>query len=168
MDVLDAFEFARRAEHLSGELSSEDLANFRSFLADAPVTVRYELTGVPKVMNLPGLHAKIHVEAAVPCPHCLEPVPYEDDIEITFAFVKSEAEADRLPIDEDEPGVDVVVGSKKLSIAALLEEELILSIPNIAHEDCDDEADYEYKTPETEAEKRPNPFAALASLKKAS
>ena len=62
-----------------------------------------------------------------------------------------------LPIDEDEPGVDVVVGSKKLSIAALLEEELILSIPNIAHEDCDDEADYEDKTPETEEEKRRRP-----------
>ena len=68
MDVLDVFEFARRAEHLSGELSPEHLPNFRSFLADAPVSVRYELTGVPKVMNLPGLHATIHVEAAVPCP----------------------------------------------------------------------------------------------------
>lgn len=166
METLDVFDFARREGTLTGELSAADLPNFRAFLAEDPKVVRFELTGVPEVMHLPGLAAKIHVEAAVPCPHCLEPVPYEDDIEITFAFVKSEAEADRLPIDEDEPGVDVVVGSKKLAIAALLEEELILSVPNIAHEDCDDEADYEDHTPETPEEKRPNPFAALAALKK--
>lgn len=168
MDVLDVFEFARRAQEKTGSLTTEELPNFRSFLAADPVSVHYELKGIPQVMNLPGIAAKIHVEAAVTCPHCLEPVPYEDDIEIIFAFVKSEAEADALPIDEDEPGVDVVVGSKKLSIAALLEEELILSLPNLAHEDCDAEADYEDKTPETEEEKRPNPFAALASLKKSS
>lgn len=164
MQLIDVFELARTEGHIEGTIPLSDMPGFHTYLADGNAEIRYELTGVPEVMKLPGAVARIVVKASVPCTHCLEAVPFEDEIDVTFAFVKSEEEADKLPVDEDEEGVEVVVGSKKTNVAALIEEELILSLPVLTHEDCEDEALAAQEDDEPREEKA-NPFAVLADLK---
>ena len=165
MQTIDVFELARKEAHIEGAIPIEAMPGFHSYLADGDVEVSYELTGLREVMKLPGAHARIRVKASVPCTHCLEAVPYEDVIEVTFAFVQSEEEADKLPVDEDEEGVEVVIGGRQTNPAALIEEELILSLPVLAHEACDAAADEAARAPEPEPLEKPNPFAALAALK---
>src|SRR5579859_2605344 len=111
--------------------------------------------------------------------------PYSQpfNVDATYRIVNTEAEAEEFPLDEDE--VEVIVGSNHFDLVDLIEEELLLSLPLVPkHEVCPevhesllsgadgtegegedaalDEAD-EGAEPE-----RPNPFAALESLKRGS
>jgi uncharacterized protein len=91
-----------------------------------------------------------------------------------FRFVRTEAEAARLDEDSDD---DVLVLEPRLDLAELLEDEFILALPIVPmHDSCPQPL----LTPAqpglrpgvaaqdanaTQAE-RPNPFAALAALRK--
>lgn len=74
--------------------------------------------------------------------------------------VRSEADADAAPLDDDE--ADVIVGSRSFDLITQIEDELLLALPvSPRHAVCPDEMLPE----ETEAEKKPSPFAVLANLK---
>ena len=99
------------------------------------------------------------------CARCYEPVVYSIERELTFRFTKTEAEANALPLDEEGDDEEVIVGSRTLSVADWVQEEAILSLPAMpVHEDC--EMDCEPDPEEVVMSEKPNPFAALAALKK--
>jgi uncharacterized protein len=74
--------------------------------------------------------------------------------------VRSEAEADAAPLDDDE--ADVIVGSRTFDLITQIEDELLLALPvSPRHAVCP-----EAILPEdVEPEKEPSPFAVLANLK---
>ena len=65
---------------------------------------------------------------------------------------------------DDEEDEDVLVGSRNFDLEKWVEEEAILALPRmVVHDACEARmGDGE----EPQEEKRPNPFAALAALKK--
>ena len=91
----------------------------------------------------------------------MQPVEAERD----FLFVADEATAEAL--DEDSEA-DVLVISRDFDALSLVEDELILALPLVPrHDNCpqslpDSAVDAAFE----QASERPNPFAALAALKK--
>jgi uncharacterized protein len=109
--------------------------------------------------------AQAHV--ALTCQRCLKAVEEHVDIDRWIRFVDTEAEAAALDADSDD---DVLALPRHLDARELIEDEILLALPLVPrHEVCPEPLahvdDIDESAAEEEAE-RPNPFAALAALKR--
>ena len=134
--------------------------------ADANTPFSWHLQGLVREEATAGqlprqrLFVDLEVEGAVwlQCQRCLkayeQPLPVRTRLEV----MRSEAEADAAPLDDDE--ADVIVGSRHFDLITQIEDELLLALPvSPRHAVCPDEVLPE----EAEAEKKPSPFAAFKS-----
>ena len=104
------------------------------------------------------------VDLPMQCQRCLKPVLTPVVAERSFRFVADEATAATL---DDEAEEDILVLSRDFDALALVEDELIMALPLVPrHEVCPQALTMAVSDPEVDAQARPNPFAALASLKK--
>ncbi|MFG6415775.1 YceD family protein [Roseateles sp. DC23W] len=173
-EKLDVAVFAREDGSLEGEWPAVTLQRLADSAApEAPASgwpaLRWSLRG--EIRQPKGgkaqtwLHLRCHAEVALTCQRCLKPVTEALDIDRWIRFVESEAEAEALDADSED---DVLALPRHLDARELIEDELLLALPLVprhetcpeplAHVDDDEEADAELE--------RPNPFAALAALKK--
>jgi uncharacterized protein len=108
----------------------------------------------------------LHIDAAtdlpLECQRCLQPVRVPLRIKSSFLFVSGEDAAAQLDAESED---DVLALTRALDLRELVEDELLLALPIVPrHELC--------PTPlpigggEEWVEEKPNPFAALAALKK--
>jgi uncharacterized protein len=99
------------------------------------------------------------------CQSCLEPVDVSIVSQRSFRFVASEEQA---LLEDEDAEEDVLVNPHDVDVCALMEDELILSLPLVPrHGGCI--AAYQATPEEVAADleaARPNPFAALVNLKK--
>ncbi len=110
------------------------------------------------------LHLTASADVALTCQRCLQPVQERIDIDRWIRFVDTEAEAAALDVDSDD---DVLAMPRHLDARELIEDELLLSLPLVPrHAVCPEPLAHADDAPEPEAEARPNPFAALAALKR--
>ena len=111
------------------------------------------------------LDLKASVNLPMQCQRCLTPLLALVEAERSFRFVLDEATAAAL---DDETEEDVLILSRDFDALALVEDELILSLPLVPlHEVCPEVLPTSVADPEFEAaSERPNPFGVLASLKK--
>jgi uncharacterized protein len=109
----------------------------------------------------------LQAEVALPmqCQRCLKPVLSPVLAERSFRFVADEATAAAL---DDEAEEDILVLSRDFDALALIEDELIMSLPLVPlHEVCTEVLPVSAVDPEFEkAAEKPNPFGVLAALKK--
>ncbi|AMP38113.1 YceD family protein [Ralstonia solanacearum] len=172
--AFDLFAFIRGGEQASGSVGLTDMPRLLAEqAADAPANAgnlfRWQMRGVVRDEAVAAgqsprqrLLVDLEVDGAVwlQCQRCLrayeQPLPVRTRLEV----VRSEAEADAAPLDDDE--ADVVVGSRSFDLIAQIEDELLLALPvSPRHEICPDAVEPEA----AEAEKKPSPFAVLANLK---
>jgi len=88
------------------------------------------------------------------------------DVHRSYRVAKSEAEADAMPLDDEE--FDPIVGSGAFDLVALVEEEVLLSLPVVPrHARCPGQTGAAPTEPEAavQAAAKPSPFAVLAQLK---
>ena len=110
----------------------------------------------------------LDLQASVPlpmqCQRCLTPVLETVEAERSFRFVADEATAAAL---DDEAEEDILVISRDFDALALVEDELILSLPLVPlHEVCPKAMPMSAVDPEFESESvKPNPFGVLVGLK---
>lgn len=108
----------------------------------------------------------LHVTAAaalpLECQRCLQPVTVTLRVERSFLFVHGEDTAAQLDADSED---DVLAMTRALDLRELIEDELLLAMPIVPrHEVC--------PTPlpvgpdDALADDKPNPFAALAALRR--
>ena len=163
--TLDAFELSRTRGVVEGDMPLEDMPELASeVLGLEGGAVHFRIEGLGIVERLPAALLTIEAGVVMQCARCNEPVTVPVSRELTFRFTKTEEEANALPIDEEGENEEVIVGSKKLSAAAWIQEEVILSLPAMPlHEDC--EAEWEDDEEPAPEEEKPNPFAALAALR---
>ena len=162
---VDIFNVSRHLQTLTGTVAVAKMPELVKFLANDAGEFDVTIRGTKGAKGLPGAVLTIKGRVEVPCTHCNGAIPVEIDREVPFLFVKSEAEANRMPLDEDED-MEIVVGSEQMNVAEWVQEEVILSLPTFPkHEDCD--------MPEMQADEeeivepsRPNPFANLRDLMK--
>jgi uncharacterized protein len=92
------------------------------------------------------------------CRHCLKPLQEEVSVSREFLLVDSEEQA--AAIDDELSEMDVIAVARFLRLTRLVEDELLMATPLAPkHLSCD-------AASQAELPSRPNPFAALAALKK--
>ncbi|MPM75651.1 Large ribosomal RNA subunit accumulation protein YceD [bioreactor metagenome] len=100
------------------------------------------------------------------CQRCLGPVDVPLDIEREFRFVADEATAEAL---DDECEEDLLVLSREFNLRQLIEDELLMELPVVPrHDECPSPVVLQSTDSDFEeaSSQKPNPFAALASLRK--
>lgn len=168
---LDLLSFARDGLHLQGEGVLTDwprLADEQYGDGSLAGPVRWHLQGrcVPQVGGADEIWLDVKAEVDLPmqCQRCLSPAVQTVLAERSFRFVADEATAAAL---DDEAEEDILVISRDFDALALVEDELILSLPLVPlHEQCPEVLPTSAADPEFEAAaERPHPFAVLASMK---
>lgn len=163
--LVDAYELARERRTIEGDLALADLKRLAASLLRAEGSLQYRIRGEFDGQRRPGAEMNLSATLLLECQRCNQALEFPLRRNAHFRFVTSEEELNALPLDDDE--VDEVVGSQHMDIAAWIEDEAILSLPLVPrHDDCRPAVPL-VGAPEGDdaVEKRPNPFAALASLK---
>jgi uncharacterized protein len=168
---LDVVSFARDAIGLKGEGNLADwprLAEEQFGSALSPGLLLWQMQG--RMVPQPGgtdeiwLDLKASVRLPMQCQRCLTPVLEVVAAERSFRFVADEATAAAL---DDEAEDDILAISRDFDALALIEDELILSLPLVPlHEVCPETVPMSAVDPGFDAaSERPNPFGILAGLK---
>lgn len=112
----------------------------------------------------PWLEIEARTHVTLQCQRCLQALQEPLAVQRRFRLVATEAEAERLDAESDD---DHLVMSARLDLRALVEDELILELPLVPrHEGRCPEPLPQPAAEAPEPEARPNPFAALAALRK--
>ena len=170
---LDIKAFAQQEAQLDGE---QPLGQFRRLLAedlrgDAAVdqSVHWSLEGEwHEASGGPGqawLYLDADTVVQLQCQRCMQPADITVQAERAFRFVKDEATAEAL---DDESEEDVLVLTPHFDASELIEDELLMALPMVPmHEVCPVDVKLESSTQDFDATpaEKPNPFAALASLR---
>ncbi|MEG3753825.1 23S rRNA accumulation protein YceD [Psychromonas arctica] len=162
---VDSVRAANNRLELNASLEKSLLSRLRestnSIHSDIDVHFSFEVDQ----QRLRIFHGKASVAVELTCQRCNEPMTYQCEAEFTYCPVLNEEQENNLPdvyepIYYDENG--------EVNLHQIVEDELLLTLPQIAMhaiEDCQ-YSDYESSFGEIEEEQeRPNPFDALAQLK---
>lgn len=195
LQAFDLFEFCRSGGSLAGEVKARELPRIIAETSDeapplaADDPFRYTMQGfVREEAAEPGAaaHKRLFLDVSVEgriwldCQRCLAVYAQPVSTSTRFEIVSSEEEADAAPLDDDE--IEVIAGSRRFDLRALIEDEILLSLPVAPkHEVCPTVHESLVTGPDgtvessvegsaegehgAEEEKRPSPFAALAKLK---
>ncbi len=169
-DRLDVLAMARAG----GELCATDPIGRYGRLSDAGVPggtdhgvvwrVQAELRG-EGARAVPWLYLQANAVLSLTCQRCLQAVETPVEVDRWFRFVADEATAEAEDEDSEE---DVLALEPRPSLRELVEDELLMELPLVPmHEACPTPLPLPPEDPAAEpAEDKPNPFAALASLKR--
>jgi uncharacterized protein len=167
---LDVLAFTRDAVNLQGEGVLADWPRLAfeqhgDTLAAGAVVWQLEGRTVAQSGGIDQIWLDLRASVQLPmqCQRCLTPVLKKVEAERSFRFVADEATAAAL---DDETEEDILVISRDFDALALVEDELILSLPLVPlHEVCPEAVPMSAVDPEFEvAAERPNPFGVLAGL----
>ncbi|AWN16998.1 DUF177 domain-containing protein [Salinisphaera sp. LB1] len=163
-------DYRRRAvdkARLTGRLSLSALPRTKAVVvvaSDAPVEASLLLDEDNQRRVV--LTGRVRTTLMLPCQRCLQPTAQAMDIDVAGIVVASDEAAAAVPR-EWEP---ILSEGDMLDVHALIDDELLLALPMIVQCDrpaCRAAYDTEQKAPENSpAPDKPNPFAALASLKR--
>lgn len=171
-DRLDVKAFAKAGAHLSGH---DTLLKYKRLAEEGKglhPDLRVDWMADGELRSTHGVDGQIWLRlkasASLPmtCQRCLHPVDVPLQVEREFRFVADEATAEALDSESEE---DLLVLSREFSLHELIEDELIMALPVVArHKKCpahvklaSSHEDFEQANAQ-----RPNPFAALAELRK--
>jgi uncharacterized protein len=167
MDAVSPHELARKRGHFSGEVAIAAFPRLRSLvLGDGVVSVDLKFTSDDKGRSV--VQGPVAVTLTLECQRCLEPVTRRVEIAVNLCLVGSDAQAADVA-DESEA---FVLSDDEISIAELIEDDLLLALPSqvcVAYDECPNRPALSYPAEGTSggeaAPKRPNPFDVLAGLK---
>lgn len=153
--VIDGLEFARAGATRAGALEITDLPRL-SELGCSAAQIRYVIRGGDSAQGRPALHVDATGTVELACQRCLEsvavPVAVHSELELA-------ASQEAIDVADDE--IDRVLASRSMAVAALVEDEVILTLPMVPkHAQCP--AGMEDTDSGGE---RTSPFAALAVLR---
>lgn len=157
-DPLDGFERLLAERHANGE--------------ELPVvqwSVQGEMRPDAGGKRVPWLHLAVRLGLPVGCQRCLGPVIVAMDVDRWFRFVADEATAEA---EDDDSEEDVLAMEPRPDLLGLVEDELLMAMPLVPmHDECPEPLNAPQEKTGADAleiasDTRPNPFAALARLKK--
>ena len=124
--VIDSLEFARTGQALRGSLPVPGLLRLRDSLAETPGEVEFMVQGGHDARQRPILSLDISGTLRLQCQRCLGALDYPLRLENTLLLVGAAAAAAG---DPDDGEAEWIEASAKLDLAALVEEEILLSLP---------------------------------------
>lgn len=168
---LDVGALAKEGGTLAGhwpQAALERLAASAHPDAVAPADeVRWEMRGELRPVRGAAPQVWLHLQAdtriALECQRCLQPVEVALEARRSFLFVPGETQAAELDAECDD---DVLALTRALDAQALVEDELLLTLPLVPrHERCTMPEHAAADDSGAAADERPHPFAALEALK---
>ena len=157
---IDSLDFARQGGELRGELPVAELPRLQDMLADPQGKVSFEVYGLLDKSGKPALQVKLDGQCVLRCQRCLEGYTHPLHLSSRLYLVREER-----PLDESalvDEGPDSIVADAHLDVLALLEDEILLSLPFAPKHpsgDCRSET-------KSQIEPSRNPFAILSGLKR--
>ena len=159
--IIDAFEFCRLKERQEGTLAVADLVRVQKESPGEQRSVQWSISGGTDHVGHAQLSLHVDGVISLTCQRCLNPVDVDVSSRSQLILARTEEEADRIEELLFDDAVDVVVVKEKIDITELIEDEVLLAIPqSVKHETCSSEANAALG-----AVKKPSAFAALKNLK---
>ena len=129
--AIDGLAFARNAAVLQGRLGMESLPRLAQSGCSGSV-LDFALTGEINERGKPGLKLAVDGSVRLQCQRCLGSLELPLHLEVQLEFASSEAEI--TAADDD---IERVVAGRQMSVAALVEDEILLALPMVPkHEQC--------------------------------
>ncbi len=154
--AIDGLAFARNKAVLTGRLGIESLPRLVQSGCSGSV-LDFVMTGEINERGKPGLRLAVDGGVRLQCQRCLGSLELPLHLRTELEFASSEAEI--MAADDD---IERVVAGREMSVAALVEDEVLLALPMVPkHEQCSAAAD-------PAASAGTSAFQALAALKKRS
>lgn len=133
--VIDSLSFAREAGLLKGELRIDSLARVLDLLVDSSGVLTYRVEGRLGPLGRSQLLLQVDGVLVLRCQRCLETVAYPLTMSSLLEFVDNEDDLTQEEMEDDSK--DFLVEQKELDVLALIEDEIILSLPSAPrHESC--------------------------------
>ena len=159
--VIDAIEFCRQKQERSGEAAVADLPRLSAELLDASGVLQWSVRGGAQAQGHAGMTVHVAGPVHLRCQRCLGPLEFAIDSESVLILADDEAAADALEEQLDDESIDVVVGSRTMDMAIVIEDEALLALPlSPRHEVCPDPSALEA----VKRDKPASPFAVLKNL----
>lgn len=156
--TISALDFARKSLQIHGTIAHLGSDRLADVLSGEGAEVRYQLRGGLDARGRPVLDLHVVGSLNLTCQRCLGAMAWVLDAATRFVLVKGESE---LPEPEDEgDSEEYLVADDKLDVLALVEDEVLLSIP-LAPMHADAACAGDIAT----HEKDESPFKALQGLK---
>lgn len=160
--AIDAFDFCRLKERAEGEVAVAELGRLVQECADASGMLRWSLQGGADQFGHPRLELSVSGSVQLICQRCLKPFPYEMATQSVLILARDEDSADEIEELLADDAIDVIVGSARMDVLALVEDDALLAIPFAPkHAICPDQV---VGAAPFSAEK-PSPFSVLKDLK---
>lgn len=160
---LNLWQLAAEHGRLEGVLTLAVLPRLAAVLSRSDVNVTVALAAGVDGQGVRFIKGELHAEIELICQRCLGLLRLPLNVMVNLGLVHNEAEADRLP-EEYEP---LLIPEGGVVITDLVEDELLLALPQIPRHDNPRECEANGYAPPGEstpdAEHRQS-FAALASL----
>ena len=152
---IDSIDFARNGKELCGEIPIVDLPRLSEMLVNSKGTLSYRVLGSHE-----GDSRKLEIvlkgRCNLLCQRCLEEFAYPLQVESHLKLIPAEI------LDEDDGNdEDSIEATRHLDLLALIEDELLLSLPFAPKH-----PEGMCATPLKDLQQPANPFARLAVLKK--
>lgn len=130
-EVIDSLQFARAALERQGVVGMERLPRLAQ-LQCSTEGLEYRLRGGKAGNGKPSLRLSVRGSMEMPCQRCLDPIQVPIAIDAELQLAESERE-----ISEADDEIDRVLASRRMDIAWLVEDEVILALPMAPrHEEC--------------------------------
>lgn len=160
--AIDAFDFCRLEEHAEGEADVAELSRLRQECADASGTLRWTLQGGADQFGHPKLELFVSGSVRLLCQRCLTPFAYDIAAHSVLILAPDEDGADKIEELLADDSVDVIVGSRRMDVLEIVEDEALLALPAAPrHEVCPDSEAVE----SLKSLKKISPFSVLKNLK---
>ncbi|MFZ2727450.1 MAG: YceD family protein [Methylococcaceae bacterium] len=162
-ETIDPMHLADKRGALKGHIPLQNLTRLADLLLDDSGSIAVELVFF-RQGRLALIEGSLEATLNLKCQNCLEAVPYTAKSVVKLGIVTTVEQANRLP-DDYEP---LLLSEEKILLADLIEDELLLLIPDYPKHDVAcfktliDNTHTVLAPPILEAKK--NPFSILASL----
>lgn len=163
-NLIDPLLFAERRSMLAGALKIRELERLSGMVVNTDgaidIDVRFAKQGKRAVVS-----GTIRAGLELECQSCLQALAWPIDLSFKLAVVSSLQEADQLEID-CEP---LLLDGEKVSLNDLIEDEILLAIPDYPKHEYDCIPRHQSKDPgfdDNSQTETNNPFSVLAKLKK--
>ena len=166
---VDPLRLATRGDHLQGTIPLKQMKRLVSALSSGEGEVLVDVEFSVDINQVTIVAGKIQTDTKLICQRCMEEMEFPIALDFQLAFVKSEAEMERLP----EGYEATLIDNTTMMLSDIIEDEILLALPPIPKhldESCSSDSVAEgwgsqQNEPDTEIVERDNPFDILASLK---
>lgn len=124
--VIDGLDFVRNAGVHHGKIAVAELERLQDYLSDNRGELEYTVRGALDGNGKPVFRIAIRGVINLRCQRCLGGLAHALEVKSNLLLAENESELARFDQDES---VDAVLATPEMDVLALIEDELILSLP---------------------------------------